>query len=276
MATATPVSNVVQLERYTALHSCPYTMHAYFEILYIRKGSLDITIDNVTVTLHPGDIALVTPFVFQKSEAAPNIKLDILRISPYICPDAAATFKNCRPLRPYLKAKEQQPLIRELIAVLPEIISSRAAPHAAQDGQSASYTLVRDQCGPVVPYLSVLLMELSKAMPLVENIERNSSAMQKVLKYCTDNFNQEITRQMVSRECNVSMGVISQIFNRLGTSFRDYINTLRIDHAYQLLTSTKKPITEIIYECGYANQGTFNRNFQLHFGKSPRDIRHGR
>jgi len=78
----------------------------------------------------------------------------------------------------------------------------------------------------------------------------------------------------VAKACKVSPGFISQSFQRLGISFRDYINNLRISHAYELLVNTKKPITEIIYESGFSNQGTFNRNFQDRFGRSPRDLRH--
>lgn len=254
----------------------PYTMHEHFELFYIKKGSIQLTIDDISVTLHEGDLSLTVPFVFHKSELAPDVVVEMMNIAPYICSEAAQVFGNKRPLRPYLRKDEITPLVRELITTIPKIANELQTPRQHSALHTTTYQFSRDACGSVQAYLSVLLLELSKHMTLVEIDERNITTMQKVLKYCTANFNQEITRHSVSRDCNVSLGMISQTFNRLGTSFRDYVNTLRINRAYQLLTTTKKPITEIIYECGYSNQGTFNRNFQLQFGKSPRDVRHGK
>ena len=263
-----------RLVRFDSMLPYPYTMHEHFELFYIKKGSITLTIDDVTVTLHEGDLSLTVPFVFHKNELAPTAVVEMMNIAPYICSEAAQVFGNKRPLRPYLRSNEISPLVRELLTTIPSFVKELQPPKHYAEVHSTSYAFSRDRCSPIQAYLTVLLLELSHNMPLVEINERNITTMQKVLKYCTANFNQEITRHSVSRDCNVSLGMISQTFNRLGTSFRDYVNTLRINRAYQLLTTTKKPITEIIYECGYSNQGTFNRNFQLQFGKSPRDVRH--
>ena len=265
-----------RLVQFDSILPHPYTIHEHFELFYVKKGSLTVTIDDVTITLNEGDLSLTAPFVFHKNEPSSDVVVEMMHIAPYICSEASQIFGSKRPLRPYLRKREISPLVRELLVAVPKFVKEHQKSRYTQAQHSTTYQFTRDRCSPFQAYLSVLLLELSRSMTLVEIDEKNISTVQKVLKYCTANFGQEITRQSVSADCNVSLGTISQIFNRMGTSFRDYVNTLRINRAYQLLTTTKKPITEIIYECGYSNQGTFNRNFQLQFGKSPRDVRHGK
>lgn len=259
---------VVHYGRYTTVAHHPFTMHERFELLYVRKGTLTLNIDKSTVTLHAGDLALIVPFAFHKNAPAGDFSVEFFSISPQLCPDAAYLFGANRPARPYLRSHEISPLLRELLVAIPEIITKKSA---AANGDK--YRLTLEESKPLQPYISVMLLEVTKKMTLLPVDTRNIPSMQKILHYCSTNFNQEITRDSVAEHCGVSLSSISQTFANLGISFRDYINTLRINRAYQLLTTTKKPITEIIYECGYSNQGTFNRNFQLQFGKSPRDLR---
>lgn len=265
-----------RLVRFNSVPPCTYTMHEHFELFYVKKGTVVLTVDDVTATLCQGDLSLIAPYVFHKNEPAPDAIVETMHIAPYICNDAAQVFGDKQPLRPYLRSKELPFLVREILRSVSEILAQMQDPQTEPEACRTTYQFNQNQCGCFHAYLSVLLLELSRNMPLSEGNKGNTTTMQKILKYCAANFGQEITRRSVSRDCNVSVGMISLTFNRLGTSFRDYINTMRISRAYQLLTTTKKPITEIIYECGYSNQGTFNRNFQLQFGKSPRDVRHGK
>lgn len=252
----------------------PYTMHEHFELFRVKKGSLTVTIDDVLVTLEEGDVSLTAPFVFHKSELSPTATVEMMNIAPHLCSEVAHLYNKQKPRQPYIRKANLPPLVNDLLDTIPSIIQGMTK-DIGMDGNH-TYALGPQKSTGIQPYLSVLLLELTRCMELVPSDEHNINSMQKVLKYCTANFAQEITRHIVASDCNVSLGMISQTFNRLGTSFRDYINTLRINRAYQLLITTKKPITEIIYECGYSNQGTFNRNFYAQFGKSPRDIRHGK
>lgn len=252
----------------------PYTMHEHFELFRVQKGNLTVTIDDVPVSLEEGDVSLTAPFVFHKSELSHTAVVEMMDIPPHLCAEVAQLYNKQKPRQPYIRKADLPPLVSNLLDAIPTIIQSMAE-DIGMDGNH-TYALDRQKSTDIQPYLSVLLLELTRCMELIPADEHNVNSMQKVLKYCTANFAQEITRHIVARDCNVSLGMISQTFNRLGTSFRDYINTLRINRAYQLLITTKKPITEIIYECGYSNQGTFNRNFYAQFGKSPRGIRHGK
>lgn len=70
---------------------------------------------------------------------------------------------------------------------------------------------------------------------------------------------------------------LSQLINeQLGQSFFDYINTLRIEEARQLLVSTPKKewtIIEIAYQVGFNNKVSFNAAFKKQTGLTPSQYR---
>lgn len=265
------LSCAVQYCQYTRMRSFPHTMHEHFEFFYVRQGEVTVTIDGVTVTLKPGDLSFTAPFIFHQNDQAPDVVADVLIFSPQVCARASQLFFSRKPIQPFLRKKDVPALMAQLLDSMPRIF--RDMPSLPHPFENFCYRLNQEECGNLSAYLSVLLLELEKAMPL-ESLESASiSSMQNILAYCSANYTQDISRETVAQACHVSIGVVSQTFARLNTSFRDYINFLRISKAYYLLTTTKTPITEIIYECGYSNQGTFNRNFYGQFGQTPRQVR---
>ena len=52
----------------------------------------------------------------------------------------------------------------------------------------------------------------------------------------------------------------------------DFIKTVRLKHAVELLQSRKYTITEVSEICGFASVGYFSTVFRKYFGKSPSEI----
>jgi transcriptional regulator GlxA family with amidase domain len=70
---------------------------------------------------------------------------------------------------------------------------------------------------------------------------------------------------------HLSPNHVSCIFSKkLKITLRDYINNMRISDATHLLANTEKSITEIMQECGFINQSTFNKTFSEICGMTPR------
>jgi AraC-like DNA-binding protein len=68
---------------------------------------------------------------------------------------------------------------------------------------------------------------------------------------------------------------ISQAINSLqNRNFKDYINSLRIQHACELLNAKpQKPVYEIMYDSGFNTKGAFNLAFKKVTGKTPTEYR---
>jgi transcriptional regulator GlxA family with amidase domain len=56
-------------------------------------------------------------------------------------------------------------------------------------------------------------------------------------------------------------------------NFRKLINSLRVDHAKNLLISQKFKMIDVAYECGFTGDRTFYRAFGEITGMSPTEYR---
>ncbi|MDO5310899.1 MAG: AraC family transcriptional regulator, partial [Clostridia bacterium] len=58
-----------------------------------------------------------------------------------------------------------------------------------------------------------------------------------------------------------------------GTTLTEYINTLRLNYAANLLTNTNYTLTDIYLECGFNSPSYFSSSFKNHYGLSPYEYR---
>lgn len=102
----------------------------------------------------------------------------------------------------------------------------------------------------------------------------NIGPMQKALKYIEDNYNKEISLDIISEHVGLSVYYLSRIFkNTTGTNFKSYLTHTRINKAEELIVSTKKYIINIAYETGFPSVRTFNRSFKSLKGYTPKSLR---
>jgi AraC-like DNA-binding protein len=100
----------------------------------------------------------------------------------------------------------------------------------------------------------------------------NSSlgSIQVALTFIRENFTRDLALAEVAHLLGMSEWAFSRFFKRnSGSSFTDYLRTLRIGYACKLLADTDMPITDICFEIGYANVSNFNRNFHSQRGTTP-------
>ncbi len=97
-------------------------------------------------------------------------------------------------------------------------------------------------------------------------------------KLCADmqaveNYVQGLPR-MLELACR-SQGYLNRCMKKfLGVTSTEYINTLRLHHAAELLRSTDKKIVDIAYECGFESVPYFNKIFKEQFVVPPHVYRH--
>lgn len=85
---------------------------------------------------------------------------------------------------------------------------------------------------------------------------------------------QSISLNTAAKSTGMSRSLFTREFRRnTGTSFVEYVNSIRIGHAIDLLTTTRKTISEVASECGYENLGYFHRMFKRHTNSTPLKLR---
>lgn len=106
------------------------------------------------------------------------------------------------------------------------------------------------------------------------SLQSGDSALSEAMNYIASNFQNNISLTDIAGRLHLNPSYLSQKFKAVnGISFKEYINTIRINHAEKLLLETNKSITEIALECGYETSNYFGDVFKKTNGISPSQFR---
>ncbi len=98
--------------------------------------------------------------------------------------------------------------------------------------------------------------------------------LQRVFSYIDGNLTGEIDRARVAAVAHLSPGAFSRFFKqRTGRTLPEYVNTLRIGRACEMLADDKWKVADIAMECGFSNLANFNRHFRAITKLPPREYR---
>lgn len=128
-------------------------------------------------------------------------------------------------------------------------------------------------------YLSNCFDKLSANYNLGELLKRshNSSEdfiLSHCLQYIKSNYINSITIASLQALCNCSESYINHLFKRrTGKSVKSYVNTLRINEAKNLLSTTCESISFISSKVGFSDPDYFSRVFSKLTGISPKTYR---
>ncbi|WP_291912372.1 AraC family transcriptional regulator [Chitinophaga sp. CB10] len=119
-----------------------------------------------------------------------------------------------------------------------------------------------------------LLPELNnKALPIILPTT-NDDQMLGIIRYMEKNIGERLTLAGVSKRFNISERSMSRLFqSSLQISFLQYLKTLRMVKAIEMILKTAKPVSEIAYEVGYTSVSSFSDAFQEFTHSRPTDFR---
>ena len=126
-------------------------------------------------------------------------------------------------------------------------------------------------------YLSKSILELFhlyKRMYEEKNSIRCRNEIERIKSFVIEHLQEEITVQKASGLLNMSESYFLHLFKKeVGTSFIDYVNKIRVDHAIRLLKDTDYRIAEISELVGIENPNYFSVLFKKRTGKTPNEYR---
>jgi two-component system response regulator YesN len=95
-----------------------------------------------------------------------------------------------------------------------------------------------------------------------------------VINYIDANYDKSITLDEVAKVSHLSASRLAHVFkDQMGITVIDYLTSVRIERAKQLLLATSQSCTEICFQVGYNNQSYFTRTFKTLVGIPPRRFR---
>lgn len=97
----------------------------------------------------------------------------------------------------------------------------------------------------------------------------------KMKRYIDENWNNyELSSAVVADEFNVSLNYFLRFYkNNAGISFVEYLHTIRIKKAMELLDNSNNKVETVFKYCGYTSYDTFIRAFKRHTGMKPTEYR---
>lgn len=230
-------------------------VHHEFEIVYAIKSDCTAICDGVEYQLNSGDLFIAFPHHIHSYRYTDEIEGQLLIFAPEEFGGFAEAFKTKSPLCPVVHNCGDK--IKRLIDEID--ITDRRAQYGEQK---------------LLGYMTVLLSEIFARLELCDHTRSNTDNVQRILEYCSVNYMNKITLDVISRDLYINRYHISHIFNdTLGISITDYINTLRIIQAEILLKKDNYSMAEIAQTIGFSNQRTFNRVFLAQKGMTPSEYR---
>jgi AraC-like DNA-binding protein len=129
-------------------------------------------------------------------------------------------------------------------------------------------TIVRNR--KVVHNKTLKLIDGKVEEPILNN-EQNDKFLKKMLLVIRENIsNSEFSKDDFASAMNVSSSLLYKKVKALtDQSHVDYIKSIRLEHAVELLKTKQYTITEISEMCGFSSVGYFSTVFKKRFNITP-------
>ena len=106
------------------------------------------------------------------------------------------------------------------------------------------------------------------------NTYRYDPRVRKAMRYITDNFASNISISDVAETVSLSPVYFGALFKKeTNLTFREYLNTIRINQAESMLRACKWNVTEAAQNCGFSDVFYFSRLFKKYKGIPPSELK---
>lgn len=244
----------------------PVHWHDELEIIYIKQGTLQLSINGLDYTGNAGSIFLVNPRELHLMGSSD------LSIAYYtlLFPLEFISFQSMDDLETTLL----QPLRSGQLVFehkLPDaLLSDRLCPILDQIIAVNQENSPMKQIKTRILLLQFFLQIVEYPSQIVLSSGSRADTQKAMLIYIQQHYTERITLHDLANHFHLSEKYISRYFKEhFYLTFSDYVNHLRLTHAKKLLETTELSITEVALRSGFLNVSYFIRTFKTCYGKPP-------
>lgn len=256
------------------LQHTPWHWHKAVEIFYIERGQLVYSTPSCEIVFPAGSGGLVNSNILHSAKvyASDSGYRGLYHFfNPSLIAGAAGSRIEKRYVLPMITASHI-----EMIPLKPDDLEQAEILDLIRD----SFKLDMDELGYEFQVRSALDNIWISVLRLIQpklserhKADRTSELMKKMLVFLHDHIHEKLSVKDLADVAGISERSCYGIFQKcLHTSPSEYINTYRLNLAYQMLAQTELSITEISQSCGM-NNSYFSKVFRQTTGFTPLEYR---
>ena len=240
-------------------------LHTEYELIYVLKGTITLKCNEVSHQLGEEDFFMVNTGVHHSwtGEGA------VLIGSIYIDAAQIASFFGDSPV---LFSCSSSGLSTDDAAAIRKLAMRLFSMWNSDEGQGRlrffglSYQLAYLLTSKHLAGKNDPVWNLPKSGPLKRNYD--------ILRYINENYSQPVSLTALADHTGLTIPYISRIFKeQFGSTFLEYLQTIRLEHAVNDIRSTDKSLTRISMDNGFPNSASFIRKFKEVYGMTPSSFR---
>lgn len=231
--------------------------HSLYEIYFLEDGSCTYIIDNKLYNVEAGDIVVIPDGVIH------HTKYDDIKHSRILinCTRKYVPASVCKGVSSgsYLY---RNPLVADEVRKLLLKIEKEYS-------QSDIYSDEIISC-----HTHSLFYLLLRNAESCLDVDDGNKVIEQAVAYIRENFASDITLSSIAGRFCVSPEHFSRMFKKeTGLGFSKYLNSLRLQHAEQLLRSAEgQNVTRVAESCGFEDSNYFSKKFKEVYGVSPKKV----
>lgn len=248
-----------------------FHVHPYYEIGFLIKGSRNMTINHSIYKLKKGNAVFILAGELHKgypieNNPGPIEWINVYFMEEYIEPfceifgkaQLLEFFKNNIIDIPIGRREYLEDLLRKML-----------------DEYNGVDELSNQLLKSYFSELMIFLIRCNKNNGGdILDYDENNKAIADAAEYIYFNYDKDITLEEVTTKFNMSKSYFSKRFKEVtGFGYKEYLISVRLKEACNLLLNTDKSITQIAFECGFNDSNYFGDAFRKAKGVSPHKYR---
>lgn len=244
----------------------PEHFHEEMELFMVTEGAVEVNVMGKKQTLTAGDCAVIFPEQIHSYKPACESRSYILIFGSSFMGSYRRSIQTQIPDSPFLEHK----VLSEDVKLAFERICQISG-----HGNNQITETIADPMMVSSAWIQVILALIMPVLKLQERKENeNMGITGELIQYIMEHYREPLTLELLAQKLHINKYYLSHVFSdKLRTSFPQYLNQIRLDHALYEMRNTEQAIGRIWEEAGFNSQRSFNRVFRENVGMTPKEYR---
>lgn len=224
----------------------PPHFHRSYELVGIKSGKMEITIDDMVYNLKKGDVIMIFPNQIHSFKTIDKSCISLIIFSPELVGHFYSEYHNLIPENNVIKGFK----LNDENIFTDNIYLQKA-----------------------VLYKAIGIM-IEKNKFRKANISGDFKLIHRMLSFVEENYNSDCALKDAAKILKYDYAYLSkQFIKTMNMSYTEYLNRYRINRACYLIGNENASIGDIYTQCGFENARSFNRNFKKYTGMTPSEFK---